>query len=160
MSGNPFDDLDGLDDDEEEAERDEPSDEPQTSDGSSSERSNASTDDVGTSSSSSSSAPEMSGDAATTDAGGDSTAAESLSTTAGPAFPYDEVKQRPLYAREEAWNAFEDALELEVERTLREYDVRDATGRELHDAALRVAAEHPEAIANQLLELRGISINQ
>ena len=87
----------------------------------------------------------------------ESTADESTTESdAGPAFPYDEVKQRPLYAREEAWAAFEDALELDVERILRENEVRDAEGREFHDAALRVAAEHPEEIAEQMLDARGI----
>jgi hypothetical protein len=73
-----------------------------------------------------------------------------------PPFTFDEAKQRPLYARPAAWDAFEDALVLEVERLLREHDVRNAEKRELHDAALRVAARHPEEIADELLSGRGL----
>ncbi|MFB6270902.1 MAG: hypothetical protein ABEH83_13230 [Halobacterium sp.] len=64
-----------------------------------------------------------------------------------PAFEYGEVKQSPLYARPAAWNALEDALDLEVVRALREAGIRNEEKRELHDAVLRVAAEHPEEIA-------------
>jgi len=157
MSGNPFDDLDGLDDDDDadEAESGETSNDRAETAGSPPGQPSASADEV--------SAAPASGPSTASDAsGGDvsESTTEPSSRSDGPAFPYDDVKQRPLYAREEAWNAFEDALELDVERTLREYDVRDATGRELHDAALRVAAEHPEAIAEQLLELRDIDVNR
>jgi|GEM_PF-414143 len=157
MSGNPFDDLDGLDDDDDakEAESDGASNDTAETDDSPVDQPGASADEV-------SAAPASETSTASDASGGDvgESTAEPSGRSDGPAFPYDDVKQRPLYAREEAWNAFEDALELDVERTLREYDVRDATGRELHDAALRVAAEHPEAIAEQLLELRGIDVNQ
>jgi len=153
MSGNPFDDLDGLDDDADDDAESEASSTASPSDSSSSAEVGVQRDERSTTDGSSSSQT-------STDADDTDTTSVSASPSDGPAFPYDEVTQRPLYAREEAWNAFEDALELDVERTLREYDVRDAAGRELHDAALRVAAEHPEEIANQLLELRGIDVNQ
>lgn len=71
-----------------------------------------------------------------------------------PAFPFDEARQQAMYARPEAWNALEDALDLEVQRALREAGVRDIPKRELHDAALRVAARHPEAIVDALLDAR------
>ena len=130
MTDNPFDDLGPLDDDDTSSSGHTQEDNARTS---TDESTTVTTDESGTNDSSS---PD------------------------GPAFPYDAVTQRPLYARETAWNAFEDALEIEVERTLREHGVRDAAGRELHDAALRVAAEHPEAIAAHLLELRDIDINR
>lgn len=74
-----------------------------------------------------------------------------------PAFAFDESKQRPLYAREESWQEFEDTLDLDVGLILRrEHGLRDVPRRELHDAVLRVAAEHPEEIAAALLDSRGL----
>lgn len=73
-----------------------------------------------------------------------------------PAFGFDEAKQRPLYARQKAWDAFEDALAIEVEATLRRNDVRDAPKRELHDAALRVLADHADEVADRVLDERGV----
>ncbi|QZX99255.1 hypothetical protein [Halobaculum rubrum] len=74
-----------------------------------------------------------------------------------PAFGFEEAKQRPLYARQRAWDAFEDALAIDVEPTLRRHEVRDASKRELHDAALRVLADHADEVADKVLEARGIS---
>jgi hypothetical protein len=71
-----------------------------------------------------------------------------------PAFEFGAVKQSPMYARPEAWNALEDALDLDVVRALREAGVRNEEKRELHDAALRVAAEHPEEIAEAVQAAR------
>ena len=73
-----------------------------------------------------------------------------------PAFGFEEAKQRPLYARQAAWDAFEDALAIEVEATLRRNDVRDTPKRELHDAALHVLAEHADEVAERVLEERGL----
>ncbi|CQH56715.1 uncharacterized protein HHUB_2421 [Halobacterium hubeiense] len=75
-------------------------------------------------------------------------------TSDEPAFEYDDVKQAPLYARPEAWAALEDALDLDVVRTLREAGVRNEEKRELHDAVLRVAADHPDEIAEAVQEAR------
>ena len=77
-------------------------------------------------------------------------------TPSDPAFGFEAAKQRPLYARQEAWDAFEDALAIEVEATLRGNDVRDAPKRELHDAALRVLADHADEVAERVLEARGV----
>jgi len=77
--------------------------------------------------------------------------------TSEPAFGFEEAKQRPLYARQHAWDAFEDALAIDVEPTLRRHDVRDASKRELHDAALRVLADHADEVADKVLEARGVS---
>jgi hypothetical protein len=70
-----------------------------------------------------------------------------------PAFPYSECRQRPLYAPAEAWDGLED-LELDVQLALREEGVRNLEGRELHNAVLRFAAEHPEEVADVILEER------
>lgn len=87
----------------------------------------------------------------------DHTARESTSTDPNaPAFGFDEAKQRPLYARQSAWDEFEDALAIDVETTLRRNDVRDAPKRELHDAALRVLAEHADEVADRVLQERGV----
>jgi len=109
------------------------------------------------------SAAESSADRTTSDSSGatetdesDVSAGDVDSPSDEPPFAFDEAKQRPLYARPSAWDAFEDALVLEVERLLREHDVRNAEKRELHDAALRVAARHPEEIADELLAGRGL----
>ncbi|MFC7098877.1 hypothetical protein [Halobaculum marinum] len=79
-----------------------------------------------------------------------------LQDPSDPAFGFDEARQRPLYARQEAWDAFEDALAIQVETALRRNDVRDAPKRELHDAALRVLADHADEVAEQVLSERGI----
>ncbi|SNZ16890.1 hypothetical protein SAMN06269185_2801 [Natronoarchaeum philippinense] len=141
MTDNPFDDLGSISEDDTSSPDQVPEDDDQPAE-----------DGIGA-------ATEPAEDTSVDAATGESAPDES-SPTNGPAFPYDDVTQRPLYAREAAWNAFEDALEIEVEQTLREHGVRDAAGRELHDAALRVAAEHPEAIADRLLELRGVDVNR
>lgn len=70
------------------------------------------------------------------------------------AFNYDEAKQSPIYARPSTWDEYDDALELDIERSLRKQDVRNASKRELHDATLRLAAEKPELVAEKLLEAR------
>ncbi|MFC7137964.1 hypothetical protein ACFQRB_18980 [Halobaculum litoreum] len=73
-----------------------------------------------------------------------------------PAFGFEEAKQRPLYARQAAWDAFEDALAIDAEATLRRNDVRDTPKRELHDAALHVLAEHADEVAERVLDERGV----
>lgn len=82
----------------------------------------------------------------------DETSDDTISET--PAFEYGDVKQAPMYARPEAWTALEDALDLDVVRTLREAGVRNEEKRELHDAVLRVAANHPDEIAEAVQEAR------
>jgi hypothetical protein len=90
----------------------------------------------------------------TPDAGADS--GPNSTATNEPAFEFEEAKQRPLYARQAAWDAFEDALAIDVEPSLRRHDVRDASKRELHDAALRVLAEHADEVADRVLTARGL----
>lgn len=85
-------------------------------------------------------------------------AAESAETDEGaledPAFSYAESNQGPIYARPETWDTYDDALELDVERYLRDEGVRNAQKRELHDAALRLAAKRPEELAELLIDAR------
>ncbi|WP_318570883.1 hypothetical protein [Salinigranum marinum] len=69
---------------------------------------------------------------------------------AGPAFTFDETTAKSIYARPETLTLLED-VEFEVETALRrEHDVRDVTGREFHDAAVHVLAEHVDEIAARI----------
>ena len=71
----------------------------------------------------------------------------------GPAFPYSEVKQSPLYAREETWDELEDELGITVTPQLRQMGIRDDELREVHDAILKVVLNHidevPEIVAEE-----------
>lgn len=71
-----------------------------------------------------------------------------------PAFEFGETKQGPIYPRKETWEEFEDALDFEVRRILREDRYRGIEKRELHDATLRLAIERPDLVAEQLVGLR------
>jgi len=51
-------------------------------------------------------------------------------------------------------NQFEDAFYFEVRGALRDAGERDVPKRELHDAALRVAADHTDEVAEALIEAR------
>ena len=82
------------------------------------------------------------------DTGGDG---EQLSS---PAFPFAAADQTAVYPRGETWDAFEDFLNFGVRRRLREAGVRDDTKRELHEAALQVVQDHPEAVAEQFIANR------
>lgn len=70
-----------------------------------------------------------------------------------PAFSFDVTKQDPLYARPETWELFGDTL-LEVELSLRDYKIRDVPKRELHDAALRVLADHTDEFVEAVVAER------
>ncbi|ELZ88547.1 hypothetical protein [Haloferax sulfurifontis] len=72
----------------------------------------------------------------------------------GPAFEFEATTAKSIYVRTATLDRLDDA-EFEVESLLRrEHDVRDLTGREFHDALVRVAAEYPEEIADAVLETR------
>ncbi|WP_058826436.1 hypothetical protein [Haloferax sp. Q22] len=72
----------------------------------------------------------------------------------GPAFEFEATTAKSIYVRTATLDRLDDA-EFEVESHLRrEHDVRDLTGREFHDALVRVAAEYPEKIADAVLETR------
>jgi len=82
------------------------------------------------------------------------TPSEGADDEGGPAFEFSNDMQQSIYIRDEVWDAFVDTVDFEVKRELRNEDVREVTGREIQDAALRVATEHPEEIVEKFLELR------
>lgn len=72
----------------------------------------------------------------------------------GPAFAFDETTAKSVYVRPETLETLEDA-EFEVEMLLRrEHGIRDVTGREFHDAAVQVLAEHADEVVDQILDER------
>lgn len=73
---------------------------------------------------------------------------------AEPAFPFDDAVQAQIYPRQSTHDEFTDFLDIEVKRLLRERDIRNEEGRELHEAVLQVAMEHPEEIAEKVAEQR------
>ena len=75
-------------------------------------------------------------------------------TETGPAFPYSEVKQSPLYAREETWTEFDDQIDTTVVPELRQMGIRDDELREIHTAALEIVLENIEEIPERLAENR------
>ena len=71
-----------------------------------------------------------------------------------PAFEFSETTQIQFYPRERTHEEFEDALDIDVKRLLRERGIRNESGRELHEAVLRVAIENPTLVAQKLEEER------
>ncbi|MFA9428526.1 hypothetical protein [Natronorubrum sp. A-ect3] len=117
---NPFDDL-GSDD----ADGDEPVDEPATADDSSQSETTPSTQ-----------------------------ARDEKAVSTGPAFEYSDVRQKPLYARGETWDNLEDELGIVVTPELRRMGIRDDETREVHDALLKVALEHIDEVPEQIRKTR------
>ena len=77
-----------------------------------------------------------------------------LRQLSGPAFEFDATTAKSIYVRPETLEVLEDA-EFEVESLLRrEHGIRDVTGREFHDAAVRVLAEHADEIVERILDER------
>lgn len=73
----------------------------------------------------------------------------------GPAFSFEESHQMSIYPRQETAEETLDDVEFEVESVLRqEFEIRDLAGRELHDAMIRLAAEHPEDVAELIEKAR------
>lgn len=101
------------------------------------------------------------GAAAEAEEGAGDGASESKPTTeaepegsTGPAFEFEDTTAKSVYVRSETLSVMDDA-EFEVESLLRrEHDVRDVTGREFHDALVRVAADHPEEVAEVIVSAR------
>ncbi|MFC6823413.1 hypothetical protein [Halopelagius fulvigenes] len=85
----------------------------------------------------------------------DETANDSPEETAGgPAFEFEDTTAKSMYVRPETVAVLDDA-EFEVESHLRrEHEVRNLTGREFHDALVRVAAKYPEEVADAILDAR------
>lgn len=78
----------------------------------------------------------------------------------GPAFEYSDVQQKPFYARSETVDEFENAIRTTIVPKLAEASVLDEQTREIHDAVLRFANEHPERVAELVLEERRRSESQ
>lgn len=71
-----------------------------------------------------------------------------------PAFSFDESKQDAIYATEKTLNEFEDTLDFEVKRILRDDGIRDVPKREYHEALLQLAIEEPNRLAELVKENR------
>lgn len=90
-------------------------------------------------------------DAAEDDA---NTEGEDEEQAGGPAFEFDATTAKSIYVRPETLEILEDS-EFEVEMQLRrEHGIRDVTGREFHDAAVRVLADHADDVVDQILDER------
>lgn len=74
-----------------------------------------------------------------------------------PAFPFSDDLRESWYVRGDVLDEFEDAVDFNTKRELREHGVRNETGREVQDAAIQVAANHPEEVAEIILEQRGVT---
>jgi len=75
-------------------------------------------------------------------------------TETGPAFPYSEVDQNPLYAREETWREFKMQLDVELTPALREEGILDDELREIHDIVLEIAIDNLDEVPERLKEKR------
>lgn len=79
---------------------------------------------------------------------------EEETEVSGPAFEYSDVRQRPLYARSETWDKFEDMVGISIIPELRKQGVRDEEKREIHDAVLTLAIEEPDRLVDIVLASR------
>ena len=73
-----------------------------------------------------------------------------------PAFDAGNHLNHSVYVRDETWRAFEDAYDVDLVPMLRRAGVDGLSKREYHDAALRLAHEEPERVAELFLEGRGL----
>ena len=76
-----------------------------------------------------------------------------------PAFPYRNEMHCALYVKPDIWDEYERTVRFEIERTLHQHGVSDPTGRELGTAAIETVLNHPEEVAEYVLEHRGLSID-
>ncbi|MWG36364.1 hypothetical protein [Halomarina oriensis] len=76
--------------------------------------------------------------------------------TTTAAFEYSPAMQQAVYPRPETWQAFEDAMELDMERVFRAHDVRNMSKREIHDALFSFVVDNADEIARRALSARGI----
>ncbi|MFC4247727.1 hypothetical protein ACFOZ7_12255 [Natribaculum luteum] len=129
MTDNPFDDLGTVSDDDSPSDSNDSAGETPTTD----EPTTASATDAD--------------ESVTSSAEPERDATDAADESSGPAFEYSEVRQRPLYARGETWDEFEDAVGITVVPELRKAGIRDEEKREIHDAVLRLAAQEPDRIA-------------
>lgn len=87
----------------------------------------------------------------TTDATEDNSSTSSLEH---PAFPFEDSKQEAIYPTVETLTEFDDTLDFEVKRRLRNEGLRDVPKREYHEALLQLAIEQPERLAELIIENR------
>ena len=78
----------------------------------------------------------------------------STSSLDHPAFPFEESKQEAIYPTIETLTEFDDTLDFEVKRRLRDEGLRDVPKREYHEALLQLAIEQPERLAELIIENR------
>jgi len=71
-----------------------------------------------------------------------------------PAFPFEDSKQEAIYPTVETLTKFDDTLDFEVKRRLRDEGLRDVPKREYHEALLQLAIEQPERLAELVIENR------
>lgn len=81
---------------------------------------------------------------------GEDTSTSTVDDRNEPAFSFEESVQAQIYPRKSTHEKFEDFLDIEVKRHLRDRNIRNETGRELHEAVLKVAIQHPEEVAERL----------
>jgi len=71
-----------------------------------------------------------------------------------PAFGFDATTPKSIYIRQDTLELLEDA-EFGVESVLRqEYDIRNITGREFHDAMVHILTEHIDEVAERIHDVR------
>lgn len=87
----------------------------------------------------------------TIDTSDDDSSASSLDH---PAFPFEDSKQEAIYPTVETLTEFDDTLDFEVKRRLRDEGLRDVPKREYHEALLQLAIEQPERLAELVIENR------
>ena len=78
----------------------------------------------------------------------------STSSLDHPAFPFEASKQEAIYPTVETLTEFDDTLDFEVKRHLRDEGLRDVPKREYHEALLQLAIEQPERLAELVIENR------
>jgi hypothetical protein len=71
-----------------------------------------------------------------------------------PAFPFDDSTQEAIYPTTDTLTAFDDTLDFEVKRRLRDEGLRDVPKREYHEALLQLAIEQPDRLAELIIENR------
>lgn len=101
--------------------------------------------------------PETIDEPSTTEESAESDAEEEHDPLAEPAFPAGNDLNRSLYVRDDTWTSFDDAIDIDLRPRLKRSGVSDIQKRELHDAALQVAIDNPEAVVEAFLDARGIS---
>ena len=86
--------------------------------------------------------------------GGKNTAQSEEASIDQPAFEFDEAEQFAWYALPAVRDQYEEVRDFEVKRLLRDRGFSDVPQSELTNAALAVLAEHPDAWAEKVEEIR------